>query len=424
MKKFSLLLFFVAITFNLPAQSSLKKSVIIYENGDSVAGFIKDPGWTKTPSKFLFIPLNDSSAKKEITVDDAKIVIINKEEVFKKFTVSISMDEINFTRLHVGPDTSKSAKTVFLRVLVEGCNANLYSYTDEIKTRFFFSSPDILTPRELRYRTYLSNDQNRIITDNYFTKQLAYLANLYQPDLKQLQNRIEKTSYLQNELISIVTNINGKNNTVYCPVVINRTKTKFTFSIMTGFRRSTLNNMEYAKCHKLTPNSVKTASNKPYLGVGVRFSNYSRFSFQESLIFSLDNVTSGDKYEEPDNFFTDDFSYSISQKNFTLANSVNYSVFNSANCKIFLGTGFNLNYSVIGNSRYNVHSYGPYINTSSEIKPLLESSRIWFSFPLRTSVEIKNKISLNASYYLPVHQNNDVMIKSLEVGISYNFLTL
>ncbi|NJK96165.1 MAG: hypothetical protein HC905_15750 [Bacteroidales bacterium] len=163
------------------AQSNYKNGIIVTYDGDTIKGYIDDRDWIYNPFEVQF----RSEQKVESEIFTPIIISsfqIEGEDLYKSFPVSISMDEVRLTILHQGPDTSSIFKTVFLKVLVEGDNINLYEYTDNIKSRFFYKKPSMEYPQELRYRVYksmdrpeklrthFSTDTSQVITDNFYLR--------------------------------------------------------------------------------------------------------------------------------------------------------------------------------------------------------------------------------------------------------------
>ena len=411
------------IPFMVYSQTEYKKAIVIDNKGDSIYGFVKDLGWDKNPDKFIFSSSIDGQDKQTIELKDILKVIIPDEVVYQKFTTTISMDEVKFSMIHTGPDTSKVTKAIFLKVLIEGCNVNLYSFTDGLKTRFFFTDQNIYIPRELIFRNYHANEGLNIVRDETFKKQLNYLAKLYKPNSKELNNKIKTSNYYLNDFIRIFSLINGDNNAIFCPVYINPVNTRFQLFGHIGIRNSTLAHMDYTDCHKLTAGCKKNISVLPAIGIGLNISKSenARISFRVELDFSMDKVSSSDKYIEPLNYYSEDFIYRITQKNLGLCNTLNYNYFHYKKIKGYFGMGITINYSNISKSEYFSHVYGPYTNYNITTEPLLDRSRIGISFPLQLGFVIGKRVDLNTIYYFPLSQNNDVLIRVWEFGVSINF---
>jgi hypothetical protein len=308
--------------------------------------------------------------------------------------------------------------------LVEGCNANLYSYTDAIKTRYFYTNQSTLEPEELRNSYYYQKDNNlNVINDKFYLKQLSYLANTYSPGKIELKNKIKSPHYSRSEFVEIFSLINGGKNAITCPVNVSNNKSSYNFFASGGLRISTLNYVRISGFQDLTSNATASPSYSPYLGIGLKIGSKSgsRFYIREEIRFSMDDVSRRDKYSEPLNDITVDYNYKISQKNFTLSNIGVYNGFFTNNVKWYIGSGIDLNISRITNSKCTSHIYGPYTDNTGEKELGLDPTRISFSIPIKVGVVIKEKIEINSSYYLPISQNNSTQLNILEVGFSYYF---
>jgi hypothetical protein len=407
---------------SLFSQENFKKIIVINNEGDSIHGFIKDLGWLRNPETFTVYHSLESDEKNIMSTENTKGVIIEGRDMYKRYNVTMSMDERLETLMNIGIDSTKITKTVFLSVLVEGCNVNLYSYTDEIKTRYFFTDQNTTTPKELIYKVFLTNEHQDIKNQRTYLGQLAYLANYYSPGSKDLKNKIRNAPYLAIKLIEIFTLINGGNNSV-CLLKTSSNKTKLNPYVSFGLRRTTLGYMSHVDLPAITSASIKEPSYFPYLGIGLKISNSSgsRLFFREEVGFSMDKPISKDQYSEPLNYLTEDYNYRISQYNFTLSNLVVYNLIITSNLKWNLGSGVNLNFSRVFKSEYNsvVHSFAS--ENSYKIEKLLDARRIWFTFPIKIGINMKEKFDFNACYYIPYLQTNNSKIKSFEVGIIYYF---
>jgi len=393
-------------------------------NGDSIHGFIKDMDWQNNPDKFIFTKSLNAVEKETLNINNTRVVAIDGKDVYKKFTLSVSLDENKITMLHTGPDTSKVRKTVFLNVLVEGCNANLYAYTDAIKTRFFFTDQNTPEPIELRNSSYYQVDDNlNIITDKYFLKQLSYLTNTYSSGSKELKNKIKSPPYSRKELTEIFSLINGGNNTILCAINVSRNNPRYQLFASAGLRISSLNYIKISGLDGLTSNATASPSYSPYFGIGLKISSKSgsRFYIREEIKFSMDNVSRRDQYSEPLNDITAEYTYKISQKNFTLSNTGVYNGFLTNNIKWYTGAGIDLSVSKITQSNCISHIYGPYTDNIGEKELNLDPTRIWFTIPVKIGIVFKERIEINSSYYLPISQNNDIQLNIWEIGFTYYF---
>ena len=159
MKHFNALL---AIVILLPlvslAQSNYKPGYVVASKGDTVRGFIDYQDWGSNPSAISFKSSLTDRNKKEFTRENATAFDITGFADYKRYACSVSMDGTNTSNLESGRDTSFNIETVFLRVLQQGTNLALYTYTDNIKTRFYIGYAPDFVPAELVYRIYNGAD--------------------------------------------------------------------------------------------------------------------------------------------------------------------------------------------------------------------------------------------------------------------------
>lgn len=76
----------------------------------------------------------------------------------------------------------------------------LYSYSDHIKDRFYYTEKNSETPKELGYRVYYDSNKvnmfrGRTVNENTYMKQLYDLAFKYNVLTDRLQKMIEESGY-------------------------------------------------------------------------------------------------------------------------------------------------------------------------------------------------------------------------------------
>src|SRR4051812_6250005 len=135
MKRF-LLYFFLLLPFLSTAQSNYKPGYIFENSGDSIPGLIDYKESDKNPSTIWFKSTVDAPAK-VYKVEDCKGYGVNGIERYERFSVKKSLSTEELSKLSVGLDTSWTRVTVLLKVIQAGKKLSLYSYTDNIKTRFY-----------------------------------------------------------------------------------------------------------------------------------------------------------------------------------------------------------------------------------------------------------------------------------------------
>ncbi|MBN1185566.1 MAG: hypothetical protein JXB49_24985 [Bacteroidales bacterium] len=431
MQYFVAVITFMAI-FSLSAlpQSNFRKACIIPIQGDTVKGYIDDREWIQNPEKISFKPTLES--KDEITYDvsNASYFRIDGEDAYQCFTLPVSMDRIEMPNLSTGPDTSKQVKTVFLKLLVNGCNVNLYSYADNLKMRYFYWEKSANVPVELGYKMYYRGaeyDLSKVITLKSYLNQLSYLGYQYGHDSKELTRKIEAAQYIDKDLSEIIVMVNGGVATNFCMIAASKDRMViFPFGTI-RVRRSVLTKMsEVGSLLVIDKGSDNSQSFLPAIGFGFDLARKSgsRFFAREELIFSMDKLSSSDWYYNNSIFYE----YSISQWNIALCNTANYHIYYKPGLKIYAGTGISVNYSHLYEVEYYYHnSLLPETDPeSTEIRSdFLKASQLWVNIPLQLGARIGNAYHVNFTYYFPmrrvVNQGDKMKIDCMELGISYSF---
>jgi hypothetical protein len=99
--------------------------------------------------------------------------------------------------------------------LQKGKNLSLYSYTDNLKSRFYVGEAPDYRPKELGYRIYYNygaetanQQKGATVNENTYMKQLFALANKYEVLNSNMQWDIEHANYNSDDLLQIVSKIN------------------------------------------------------------------------------------------------------------------------------------------------------------------------------------------------------------------------
>jgi hypothetical protein len=427
---------FVLLLFlNIPSegQGNFKKGFVITVEGDTLKGYIDDRAWEENPEKINFRKIPEDAEEKSFDIHNAIFFQIDGGSSFQRWMVSVSMDEVEYSKLHIGVDTSKVKKTVFLKMLVDGGYVNLYSYTDAIKTRYYLLDKTAGQPVELSYRTYyyiskdFTTNPQKIVTVRNYIGQLKYVASKFKASSKELNRKIENASYLSEELSEITVLINGKNALILNTTYTSDEKLRLYFFISIGIKSSLLNYMDAPYCYEVNSesNHKKTWSPVPHFGFDLKKKTGSRLYLREDMSFSTDKLASSDQYSEPLNFYYDDYEYSTSQWNINLSNSLNYNFLYTSVIKMYAGAGVDVHFSHINSSTYSSHAYDLYNEYFTVYVDLLPPRQLWVSFPLRIGVLVKNKFEINYQYHIPVSITDEHgcsrQIKNMEIGIAYLF---
>lgn len=196
------------------AQANYQPGVIVNSKGDTVHGFIDYRGWEYSPRNIYFKSDPTAHAMK-MTASDIEYFGVNVGHLaeYVRYAGPISNDLTNINQMRIGRDTSFKLDTVFLKVLQKAKTLVLFSYTDNIKTRFFISHTEADIPEELTYRIYYKSNfepgENRTAYENTYKSQLYVIgvkANVMTPALKK---DIQATDYTEHDIISIASKING-----------------------------------------------------------------------------------------------------------------------------------------------------------------------------------------------------------------------
>jgi hypothetical protein len=185
---------------------------VVNLKGDTLHGFIKYSDWDGVP-KNIFFKIDTNNDPVKYTVKDIKYfnVAIGYLQEFQRYEGPVTTDNIEINHLFIGKDTGFRIDTVFLRVMLKGKNMTLFSYKDNIKTRYFVSQNADHKPKELIYRIYFksqeANGRDRTAYDRTYLQQLtAIAAKQNDPDLMEA---IAKTDYTETDLLKIAAKING-----------------------------------------------------------------------------------------------------------------------------------------------------------------------------------------------------------------------
>jgi hypothetical protein len=235
MVRFSQFLFTI---FLLPAlaiaQTNFQPAVTVNLKGDTLRGYIDYHEWENNPGSISF-KTGMADAPVTLTAKDIRYfnVSVGHLAAYIAYHGPISTDNTNtaINHLTVGRDTGFKQETVFLKVIEEGKNLVLLSYTDALKNRFFMAENLDARPVELTYRVYWNSaEENGTDRTTYET---AFKGQLYDAGTRSgvmttaLKNQIKKAGYNEEDLVNIASTINGIS--AADPTKNNPTKTKGVF---------------------------------------------------------------------------------------------------------------------------------------------------------------------------------------------------
>lgn len=204
------------------AQSNYKPGYLVNLKGDTLKGFIDYREWGANPDAIGFKSLLSDRDSKTLTPSDISYFNITGLDAYQRYNGLISMDVTDKDHLGSFRDTTYKNARVFIRILQKGKNLSLYSYTDNLKVRFYIGEAPDYTPTELVYRLYYNysgipvKGQNGVtVNENTYMRQLFALANKYGVLDDVTQRDIERADYTEDNIGSIVSRINKISKTEY-----------------------------------------------------------------------------------------------------------------------------------------------------------------------------------------------------------------
>lgn len=406
-------IFLPAITF---AQSNFKPGYVVTLKGDTLRGEIDYKEWIKNPKSIYF--KNDAGQVTDYTPANTSAFSIKGIDYYERFIMPISMDETEFSRLHIGPDSTKVIDTVFLRIITKGKNLTLYTYNDQIKSRYIIWDRQSAQPAELNYHTYLDSANNKkIITRDPYKNELVRYAMIYGKNDPSFLGVIRRASY-NDDIIKIVNKINGDD----VKKVIGKGRGGIRFFAGAVLNSATL---KYAGNIELAESSQNKPSYAPELNFGIDLfqnANVGKLFFRFELGFCSTNFTTTSSIANINNF-TRTYAQTVVQRAFAFKPQIIYNVYNSSTIKAFLGSGLKIDiYNYTNNLYVTTDEYG--IQSTQTNFPKMR--RINLQIPINAGVTIHNKLEVYGQYCPPTIITDNYLtfsgsITTFGLGINYLF---
>jgi len=390
------------------AQSNYKPGVVVTLKGDTLHGFIDYKEWENNPESINFKPAL-SGAAQQYTPNEVTYFQVAQLDAYRRYSGPVSTDATNINRISTGRDTGFRTAVVFLKIEASGKYVALYSYTDDLKKRYFVVDKSNNQPVELVFRTYYSPDQgNKTVNEDRYKGQLIYLSSRYNTNTDDLRTIIENASYDQ-DLVNIVNKING---TAKRASSYKKPGISFYAGIGSGI------------------SSIKPPNNNDFYSSNYSYVNsyLPRISFGINayanpevgkLVFKGEIALSANAYKTYFNqyYYSHPLSYiTLNQYTLSLDPQVLYNIYNSDRFKFYLEAGVSLNFSKYSNN--NLYSAG---STEPE-QNYIQLTSGWFSVPLSAGITLNNKIGIYVTYIVPsVISENNFTYNSIQFGISYTF---
>lgn len=397
------------------AQSNYKPGYVVNLKGDTLHGYINYKEWDKNPESFAFKRELNQSDPGLFTTKNVEAFAIIEQLYYERHVVSVSQDAIELSALAPTLDTAKKTDTVFLRILNKGRFAVLYSYKDDLKTRFYLKETGQIQPYELVYHAYYNKDQSEVIQYvRRFRAQLVDLAQRTGTVDESLGRRITQGDYSESDLRKIVQNINGISSTdfttanlfgvrFFAGVGVSYTQSKFTGPIeftSAPVSKNTAPAVEAGMDFLINKNIQKL-----YLRVEAAFT-YGQYSFLHSATGPAQGTTSL-SFKLYDGMIVPQFVYNV---------------FNKEQLKFFIDAGIGLNF--VGYNDYKtITTYESFPPTVQDKYPDFES--FYFSFPFKAGLEVNKNIQFYAGFIPAASIDNHVFIKNAittyQAGLNYLF---
>jgi len=403
------------------AQSNYKPGYVITLKGDTLHGFIDYRGWNSNPTTISFeSTLTDAKSQKYGT-NDIGYFNVDSLESYQKFICSISLNDINTDHLAYGRDSSSKIDTVFLKVLQKGKNVALYSYTDNIKTRFYIGETPAYAPVELQFQVYKDQvNTGQTVNENTYQKQLFALANKYNVLDDNLIRSFETTTYNSGSLLPIVSKINHITEAEFKKKYAG--KSKFNFFVSAALNISTTSSS--ASSSYTMGGGGPYTSYLPAFSVGGNFipnpaSDKIELRVEVSLAESQFNKT----YKLTVSPYVAEKA-SFNQQAISLIPQIIFNLYNTENLKIYLGGGIDISHFSYSNAFFGPQNPGVSDNGIGASDPYFFNSAD-DSFLLKAGLKVHKKFEIFYNYFTPTTTTGGgyfgLSNSSNEVGILYFF---
>lgn len=412
--KFCVLFFIISIKSF--AQVQFEKGYFINNSNQKIECLIKNQDWLQNPLKFEYKLDNDSKILFG-DISSVKEFEIYNWSKFIKATVNIdkSSDDIDFLTHSRMPDFEE--KTVFLKFLLEG-KANLYSYSDGSKKKFFFNVDDNkIEPLIFKYFYSNDNGSERFVNENVQYKQ-QILNNLVCSTIKKRD--IERMKYQVDDLVKIFTlynncNVTSENNSLALKNYAEKEKRDF---LNLSFRMRLNRNSLRIKSSYDPEFSLAniTFENKTTIGLGVELEYVLPFNKNKWAFVIEPNYMSYNSEITTNLTNNDEITCVAKYSAMRIATGVRYYMFLNKNSKIYA----NIIYSPI----FDFNSSIVYRKNNRDLNHLEIKSDasnglgIGYKYKNKFSVELRTYSSRNI---LSSYQTRDSDFKETALVLGYSF---
>ncbi|HEX8609102.1 MAG TPA: hypothetical protein VF679_10730 [Pedobacter sp.] len=397
----------LAIPMLSMGQSNYQKGYIVNNTMDTVKGYIDyKPKVNTVPSVGFRQDLN--SQTQTFNPGNAKGYGIDGASSFESFYVRISNGPTKTEGLKVGMDTSSRRATVFLKVLQRGPNVTIYSYTDEIKERFYIKGNSSSEPYELIRTRYIeANNSSKVVGADRYKGQLLFEMRSHNAGNEFFESDFDDLAYSEMEMIKVGAMINR--------MQVRVARKNFRFFAGAGVGGSSV---KYTGQNALAnAGAVSKSSYMPSLNIGIDMAAKTLaerlfYRAELSLFMGKDTKVTNGQYI-----------HSFDHTTLYLSPKILYNVYNTTTVKVYAGLGAGASYS-----NYSNNLSGKAVSVAmspdefDEIKVDLKPAG--FSYNLNVGFAIK-RIEVTAMY-TPHYKVSDyagfnVLMGIMHAGIKYRF---
>jgi hypothetical protein len=406
----------LSILLGLPtlvsAQLLFKDAEIIDRSGKITATQIEIKNWDNNPKFFMYQDKGQSTSVK-IGVDDVKQISIGNERKFERAIINKSLNKIKYPDLPKYADSTSVKDTVFLELIYLGDKVSLYSYTDDIKKRFYIKT-NTSDYQELKYRSFYSAEIDfKVQNQNIFRDQLKNLAIQKGNNDKANLKKIEALKYSLNDMMIAMNLINVGQSKFESKLP----SSGFNFIVGAGV------NFGAFKIQGKDVFSNSKASNPisvfPVIGLN--------YSIDKNKNKSVLQITLSGSKEDVSFYGIDNHSEqtkSFSQLTFSLSPIYLYNFYQSESINAFFGSGLSANIQTFKN---DILSW-----KSTEIpnaKPVVRNDvggfqNFGFSIPVKAGIGFKNiQLLAGYSYFIGgISDSNEFSISKNNFNLSVQYI--
>ena len=403
------------------AQGNYKPGYVVNLTGDTLHGFIDYREWENNPRSILFKNTINQTKPENFSVHTSNAFAIINAEYYQKFAVRLSTDKTDINNLPLAIDTTFIMDTVFLRLDTRGKYFSLFTYTDNIKSRFFALETGHNTPVELSYHVYYNAAESSSLQRlNTYRDQLRYFSQKAGADSGKIAQQILITNYSESELVKITQLINGSFNQQFTPQKRNGNR----WLLGAAINYSTLKLLIRAGSSFGSDKNTNSSSVLPKIDAGIDlFVNKAT----QRLLVRLELGLTANKYD----ISVSDMNsvpQANSKLNFTqyipsFTPQIIYNFYNKESLNVFIGVGASLTFAIYNQYQYVTTYQGNFAESSQKNYPPF--NKFWVAIPVKAGVAINKRIEINVSYSPSVSVLNDSSfggnIVAYQAGFNYLF---